>query len=61
MLWLSDGFRSRFRLDQRCLEARRTQKFDHDYLFHSILGMLDISTAAYNPKFDLFNACRHAP
>jgi lipid A ethanolaminephosphotransferase len=60
MLWLSDGFRSRFRLDQQCLEARTAQKFDHDYIFHSTLGLLDISTAVYNPKLDLFNACRHA-
>ncbi len=60
MLWLSDGYRSRFKLDQRCLQARATQKFDHDYIFHSVLGLLDISTAMRNPKFDLFNACRHA-
>jgi lipid A ethanolaminephosphotransferase len=60
MLWLSDGFRSRFQLDQQCLEARTAQKFDHDYIFHSTLGLLDISTAVYNPKLDLFNACRHA-
>lgn len=59
MLWLSDGFRSRFKLDQSCLKARAEQKFDHDYIFHSTLGLLDISTAVYNPKLDLFNACRH--
>ncbi len=58
MLWLSDGFRSRFQLDQQCLKARVDQTFDHDYIFHSMLGLLDISTAVYNPKLDLFNACR---
>ena len=60
MLWLSDGFRTRFQVDQRCLQARAGQKFDHDFIFHSMLGLLNISTAVYNPKFDLFNACRHA-
>jgi lipid A ethanolaminephosphotransferase len=60
MLWLSDGYRSRFKLDPKCLEARVAQKFDHDYIFHSTLGMLNISTAVYNPKLDLFNACRYA-
>lgn len=60
MLWLSNGFRSRFNLDQSCLQARVEQKFDHDYIFHSVIGLLDISTAVYNPKLDLFNACRHA-
>ena len=60
MLWLSDGFRTRFQLEQRCLTARAAQRFDHDYIFHSTLGLLNISTAVYNPKLDLFNACRHA-
>ncbi len=59
MIWLSDGFRSRFNLDQRCLAARVDQQFDHDYIFHSMLGLLDISTTVYNPKRDLFSACRH--
>jgi lipid A ethanolaminephosphotransferase len=60
MVWLSDGFRARFKLDQRCLQARADQKFNHDYLFHSTLGMLNISTAVYNPHLDLFHACRRA-
>jgi len=60
MLWLSDGFRARFKIDQQCLAARSGQEFDHDYIFHSTLGMLGISTAVYNPKLDLFQACSHA-
>ncbi|MFM9435291.1 lipid A ethanolaminephosphotransferase [Janthinobacterium sp. CG_23.3] len=60
MLWLSDGFRQRFGLDQRCLAARADQEFSHDNIFHSTLGMLNISTSAYNPKLDLFHACSHA-
>lgn len=61
MLWLSAGFRERFKLDQRCLAARVDQPFSHDNLFHSTLGMLNVSTAVYNPRLDIFNACRHAP
>lgn len=61
MLWLSEGFRERFKIDQRCLAARVDQPFNHDYLFHSTLGMLNVSTAVYNPRLDIFNACRHAP
>ena len=60
MLWLSDGFRERFKLDGQCLAARADQEFSHDNIFHSALGMLDINTAIYNPKLDLFNACTHA-
>jgi lipid A ethanolaminephosphotransferase len=59
MLWLSDSFRERFKLDQECLAARAKQEFSHDNIFHSTLGMLDINTAIYNPKLDLFSACSH--
>jgi len=57
MLWLSPGFGQRFRIDQRCLAARADQQFSHDNVFHSVLGLLDIHTAVYNPKLDLFQAC----
>ena len=57
MLWISDSFRSRFKLDERCLAARSDQEFSHDNIFHTTLGMLGISTAVYNPKLDLFHAC----
>ena len=59
MLWLSDGFRGRFQIDHSCLAARRAQEFSHDNVFHSTLGMLDVNTAVYNPKLDLFHACIH--
>jgi lipid A ethanolaminephosphotransferase len=59
MLWLSDGFRGRFQIDGSCLAARRGQEFSHDNVFHSTLGMLDVNTAVYNPKLDLFHACIH--
>ncbi|WP_223305816.1 phosphoethanolamine transferase [Massilia sp. NR 4-1] len=57
MLWLSDSFRSRFHIDGACLAARGRQEFSHDNVFHSTLGMLNVSTAVYNPKLDLFHAC----
>lgn len=59
MLWLSESFKSRFHIDSRCLSARGKQEFSHDNVFHSALGMLAINTAVYNPKLDIFNACKH--
>lgn len=59
LVWLSNGFSTRFGLDTRCLAARHDQEFSHDNIFHSTLGMLGIGTAVYNPKLDLFHACRH--
>lgn len=60
MVWLSAGYRERFQLDQDCLSARTGQRFSHDHIFHSALGMLNISTAIYNPRLDLFSACKNA-
>ena len=57
MLWMSQGFTDRFRIDRACLGARRDQELSHDNVFHSVLGMLDIDTAVLNPKLDLFHAC----
>ncbi|WP_227470322.1 phosphoethanolamine transferase [Massilia sp. YMA4] len=57
MLWLSDGFRQRFHIDHQCLAARSAQAFSHDNVFHSVLGLLNVSTAVYNPKLDLTHPC----
>ena len=57
MLWMSEGFSKRFRIDRTCLMARREQPMSHDNVFHSVLGMLDVNTAVLNPKLDLFRAC----
>jgi lipid A ethanolaminephosphotransferase len=58
LLWLSEGFRARFRIDQACLQAKRHQAFSHDNLFHSMLGLLDIRTKVYRAERDLAAGCR---
>lgn len=60
MLWMSDRYSQRFHIDHTCLMARRGQPFSHDNIFHSVLGMLNVSTAVRNSRLDLFNACTRA-
>lgn len=60
MVWMSDSFSQRFRIDRTCLKARRNQPFSHDNVFHSVLGMLDVNTAVFNPRLNMFNACSYA-
>jgi lipid A ethanolaminephosphotransferase len=60
LLWLSEGFRSRFGIDHRCIEARAGGAWSHDNLFHSVLGLLDIRTSAYRPDLDILHGCRPA-
>ena len=57
MIWMSDGFAGRFHIDPRCLAARTGQEFSHDNVFHSVLGMLSVNTAVYNPRLDVFAPC----
>lgn len=58
MLWLSPAFADDFGIDQGCLAARRNEPVSHDNIFHSVLGMLDVTTSIYAPKLDLVAPCR---
>lgn len=57
VMWLSDSFSQRFKIDDRCMMARSTQEFSHDNIFHTVLGMLDINTAVHNPRLDIVHPC----
>lgn len=59
--WISDGYAAAHDVDRACLEAGRARKLSHDNLFHSVLGLLDIKTAVYNPAMDMFATCRGEP
>jgi lipid A ethanolaminephosphotransferase len=61
LMWFSPGFTRAFGLDAACLRARATQPASHDHLFHSVLGLLDVSTAARDPALDISAACRVVP
>jgi lipid A ethanolaminephosphotransferase len=57
IMWLSSAFRDRFAIDQDCLTAQRDAELSHDNLFHSLLGMLDISTREHDANLDIFATC----
>ncbi|APE45378.1 phosphatidylethanolamine--Kdo2-lipid A phosphoethanolamine transferase [Sulfitobacter alexandrii] len=58
VLWLSEGFKATFGLDATCLAKKADDQLSHDNLFHSLLGMLDISTEVHDPALDIFASCR---
>lgn len=58
LLWLGQGFHSAMRLDDACLRAAATRPVSHDNLFHTVLGLLDISTQVRDPSLDLATPCR---
>ena len=60
VMWLSQGFRRSFQIDQDCLRSHASAEVSHDNLFHSLLGVLDVQTRAYDAALDLFAPCRPA-
>ncbi len=58
--WFSSGMQQTLGLNAACLQTRAAQPASHDHLFHSVLGMLNVKTALYEPKLDLFAPCRGA-
>ncbi len=56
--WLSTAFRQAFGVDAACLQREAQRPVSHDHLFHSVLGLLDVSTSAYDRTHDVFAACR---
>jgi lipid A ethanolaminephosphotransferase len=54
VFWMSEGFAARFGIDRDRLAQVAALPCSHDNLFHSVLGMLDVRTDAYDPALDLF-------
>ena len=50
--------RPRHRLRRR---PGSTMPFSHDNLYHSLLGLLDVTTPTYRRELDAFAPCRKAP
>lgn len=58
--WLSPEIEQVLGIDPVCLNAVAAQPAAHDHLFHSVIGLLDVRTQAYEPNYDLFRSCRNA-
>jgi len=56
--WMSDGFAASTGIDTACLRQRAAQPASQDHLFHTLLGLLDVGTALYEPEWDLAARCR---
>ena len=55
--WQSPQFAQRSKLDNTCLRQRADTRVSHDNYFHSVLGLLDIQTSAYQSTLDLYAPC----
>jgi len=57
--WLSPGFESDNKINRTCLQAQTGGEYSHDNLFHTLLGILNISTSLYKPELDMLLGCRN--
>lgn len=59
VMWLSPQLADNAQLDTSCLRRNaHDNRYSHDHLFHSILGLFNISSVVYQPELDVFAACR---
>ncbi|HHQ4911996.1 phosphoethanolamine transferase [Aeromonas veronii] len=59
LTWFSPQLQADRQLDMGCLAAEASsQRFSHDNLFHSMLGIMDVQTSVYDNRLDLFKPCR---
>ncbi|MCP5327282.1 MAG: phosphoethanolamine--lipid A transferase [Sinobacteraceae bacterium] len=58
LLWLSAALTDSGDVNAHCLRARVDRAYSHDNLFHSVLGLLNVSTSAYRAERDIFEGCR---
>jgi len=55
--WFSPSFLQRMKLDKNCLLRKADEHLSQDNLFHSVLGLLDVKTSAYDASLDMFASC----
>jgi lipid A ethanolaminephosphotransferase len=58
--WLSPSFEKQSGLVPSCLKNKLQAPLTHDNYFHSVLGLMNISTQAYQAKLDVHADCRSA-
>jgi lipid A ethanolaminephosphotransferase len=55
--WLSPSFQQETGLATACLQKRVDEPISHDHYFHSVLGLMGVTTAVYRPELDIYRAC----
>lgn len=57
LVWMSKQDKQQ-KISQNCLsELADNERFSHDNVYHSMLGLLDINSSTYQKKLDIFSQC----
>jgi lipid A ethanolaminephosphotransferase len=57
LLWFSDGMQRSSGISAGCLRQQASQPVSQDNLFHSVIGLMGVRTAVYQPQLDIFRSC----
>lgn len=55
--WLSPAYALQRGLSSGCLRQYLDTDLSHDHYFHSVLGLLDVTTPEYQPRLDIYGPC----
>jgi len=53
IFWSSENFTG---INKNILLKNKQEKYSHDYIFHSILGLMQVNTSEYNEQLDIFSS-----
>jgi len=56
--WFSEGMKARRQLSDTCMAAGLDTPLTHDNLYHTVLGVMDVTTPSYLPALDALAPCR---
>ena len=59
LVWFDSDFSRSMGLDKSCLiKDAGLRAYSHDNFFHSILGMMNVTTSVYDKNLDVFGVCK---
>ncbi|KQV73397.1 phosphoethanolamine--lipid A transferase [Rhizobium sp. Root1220] len=61
LVWLDPDFTKSMAVDKACVAQASGRATSHDNLFHSVLGMMNVTTSVHDPKLDVFAGCKTGP
>lgn len=53
VMWFSEPFKKNYTIDTRVIEENSHKPVTHDYLYHTILGLLNVHSSTYDSQWDL--------
>ncbi|HWV14519.1 MAG TPA: phosphoethanolamine--lipid A transferase [Cellvibrio sp.] len=58
LFWFSDDFSAANKINSDCMRALSNEHYSQDNLFHTALGLLNITTSLYQSNLDMAYPCR---